>query len=323
MSAKKVARFSVFSQYQTQPSPSQRFVSNILFDRNVLGLIEEFIVFPVDHHKWNIKLEYSLYAHKICFNLLSGDLWVSGDKHITIYKTDKDLKPINYIQCKGIPTCIHSIAHGLMVISECSPTRIMVYDVNATRYDQIGRDILISTDRLIDGIGLIGVPFGVAINHTSRQIAITEWDTSCIYIYSLNGSQYRTLQTKVNRPHGLCWNEKDSLLYVSSVNDYLVHVIDVKNDKRLDTWGDKSPAKLNYPSNMLYNAYTQELLVNDQNNKRIVVFDSAGVPIKVSSTNPFYRQDFIFHCDDVFGQVLITSHSKGIYLEKLNDFICL
>ena len=74
---------------------------------------------------------------------------------------------------------------------------------------------------------------------------------------------------------------------------------------------------------MLYNAYTQELLVNDQNNKRIVVFDSAGVPIKVSSTNPFYRQDFIFHCDDVFGQVLITSHSKGIYLEKLNDFICL
>lgn len=311
MSAKKVARLSVFSQHQTLPSPSQRFVSNILFDRNVLSLIEDFIVSPVHHPKWNVQLQRTYYLHKICFNSLSGDLWISIEEYITIYKTDdNELQPVKTIRCRGIVSSIHSTVNGLMVVAQRLPNIVIIYDINGHFVHQIGKETS------------SGASHGIAINNTLQQIAIIEWNTSSIDIYQLNGLLDRTLKTKVTDAYGLCWNEKDSLLYIPSTKDYLIHVIDVKDDKQLDTWGDGCLENFDYPCNIVYNASSQVILINDQNNERLTVFDSAGIPIKMSRRSlPVH--DFVFHPDDASGHSIITSYNSRLCLEKLTDFISL
>ena len=311
MSAKKVARFSVFSQYQTLPSPSQRFVSNILFDRNVLSLIEDFIVFPADHPKWNILLQRCFNNHELCFNFLSGDLWVSAADYITIYSTDdSDLQPVKIIKCGGIVSSIHSTANGLMVTSECYPHQVMVYDVYGSHVRRICEE-------------KIGCIYGVAINNTLQQVAITDWNTCRIDIYNLDGLSYRTLKTTVTQPAGLCWNEKDSLLYISSLTDRSIHVIDVKKDKCISTWGDKYPAQLEYPTTVRYNAYTQELFVNDPHQKRILVLGLEGVPTKIFPCNCISPDEFVLHPDDVSGRVIVCTYDNRIHLAKSTDLVCL
>jgi DNA-binding beta-propeller fold protein YncE len=293
MFANKMACFSVFCrQPDTDKTdnkltpfdiPSQRFINHILFDRNLIKIIGQFIHFPLlkapliiggpheclpNHSSSHERLFRS--PRSICIHPITGDLWVADtvDKCLCVLRTKTETSlQIQTIKCKGKPQCLRiSGVSGHVVVVEAEPGAISLIGLHGTVCARFAE-------------GQLKDPCGVAINDKLKQIAVTDNAKHCVKIFSYDGVFLRKLSTVVHRPYGVCWNENLNLLYVGSRYDHRIHVIDMKDDKLISYWGNgegQGRGEFNWASGMMYKAVTQELLVADDSNDRIVVMDSQG-----------------------------------------------
>jgi DNA-binding beta-propeller fold protein YncE len=275
MSFKQIARLSVFLLETHPHSASQRFLSHVLYDRNVINIIEQFAESPLlapltfnmekdvnaPNYVWTARGE------SLCVHPVTEHLWVTdpNTKRLHIYNAEsKQVTLVQTLDCKGVPLCVRCSNGGYVFVSEKSPGAVSMYNAQRTMCGRFGED------RLID-------PRGIAINNTLQQIIVTDHGTYAIHVFNLHGVFLRTFHNAgVARPGSVCWNESASLVFIYSEYTDNISVINKKTGFCIKTIEKSDELDLSVIRGMIYRADTNEILMSDKKNHRIVSMDCQG-----------------------------------------------
>lgn len=264
---------------ELEQSSSRRFCYEKLFDRHLVFMIYDFLVFklpllaPLSFGTYGVGDTQFHCPVSLCVHPFTGHLWVADteNKRLCLHSTEnKELKRIRSIKCQGNPQCVRTSNIGRVFVAETTPSAVSILDALGTTCGRFGQGILES-------------PVCLAINNKQHQIAITENCKSIIHVYTFEGRFICILNTQAYDAKGLCWNENESLLYTSSWFNHCVHVLDAKTDTCICTWGRKlnsEHGQFDYPCGILYKTDTKEVLVTDEFNQRVVVMDCQGSSLK-------------------------------------------
>jgi hypothetical protein len=330
MSETKLARLSIFTPQPQLNVASHRFITNTLFDRNLICLIEEFSKPPLpllaplttDMHDED---DESFAGSSICVHPLTGHLWVAHRRRKRIYVYDTNNKSfvfpmlrIKTIDCDGYPQCVRISNNGIVVVAEYFYAAISVCPPDSTRY-KIGE-------------GRLNNPVDLTINNTLQQMAIADYDRKCVDIYSLGGLFMRTMKIFPVEPLSVCWNETDNLLYIFNRCDQKIYSFDMsalavvtlmKSNVCKGIWCNRtgvSRYQLRSSISIVYKADTKEVILSDGCNRRVVLLDHQGNQTKTFGANLLvYPSDIAFHPDDEYGQVFVCDQEK-IHIIQLNKF---
>jgi hypothetical protein len=297
---------------QEANTSAKRFALNALFDRNVLLVIVEYLKVSLTPMiigdicgggggNTQFHLPYSVQVHPI-----TGHLWVADthNKRLCVHNIERSFMPRLYsIECQGSPLCVRISRRGRVFVTEYGPSAVTMYKLDLTTSSAMS----VPCVRFGEG-RMMACFFGMAINDTTKQIAVADDKRYCIDVYSLDGLFNRTMKTSVVGTYGMCWNESENLLFVSSWHDHCVHVIDVTNNTKIAKWGSgqgSNHGQFNSPGGIAYRADVKQLLVADISNCRVEVMDWKGAHIKSYGTGErrklgqlSYPTDIAFHPRD-------------------------
>jgi DNA-binding beta-propeller fold protein YncE len=292
--------FSFLGGLITDDSALQRFSLNMLFDRNLLPLI-------FGYAKGALKVPLSFGSRgggemqfngplSLCVHPISGDLWVAdtGNNRLCVHSTEsKQLLRLKSIKCKGRPLCVRISNGGHVVVTESVVTERLVsyvtpHDGAVSLFDEKG----VCYHRF--GEGQLKDPYGVAINETLQQVAISDSWRNRIDVYTLEGVFVHTLSTRVSGPWGICWNENDALLFVSSRLYNCVYVIDMENRIQGST-----ESRYCNTRGMVYHKEAKQVLTADYNNKTQCIMNYRGIFVKTYGVigTPATPVDIALHPD--------------------------
>ena len=237
MASIKIASLSVFlpqkaveplsatsTAVSTPSTPCQRFLSNTLFDRHVLKLIQGFLSFPllalrslcVEEPRWGT-------VSCMAFHPITGNLWASHDidtgHHIKVYEINKrNVQCIDMIDCDN---CVHRICIG-----RCGLIVMIQNYESVFFFDDSKKSLTCFFDKRWSLS-----PVDVAINDTNQQVAVAA-DNGGIYLYSFTGVFLRALTAACGTvEHSICWNERQSILYLMGAFGRFFGILDTKNDR--------------------------------------------------------------------------------------------
>jgi hypothetical protein len=287
MNLAKTARLSIFFCPDLPQTASQRFSSNILFDRNLLTLIEQYVSFSLSvFATFKKTLKYldpptngkgfpdvdpydtlCKFTDSVCVHPITNHLWVTDriNRRLCVYQKLKESNTFVLIQCvacQGFPSCLCISYAGHVVVAECSSYAITVYETSTAAstaasssrpFDEKSNVVRHFGENTIMAVGL-------AIHNTYQQIIIIEKKPARIAIYSMKGDFLRVVNTFIRNPNKVCLNEKDSILFVSErwYTSDKIHAIDMKTDLWLCTW---ETWKKFFVHNMVYTQENDKLFI--------------------------------------------------------------
>ena len=291
----KVARLSVFVRPQpfvTQPSTTlqacQQFVTNILFDRNLVRVIEDFLAFPllapsvtsfheapsVDYHH-DGRYTNDISIGNMSIHPVTGQLWATDFRNRSIYVYDtahSKLSHIRTITCIYCPCRIRIGRNGLILIVHEKKSRCLYRSIASGSQWQRNRTVsILDESSEVFSFFLEKKMFeinDIAINDKLQQIIVA--GKRSIEFYSFDGKFIRKIKfDKCIRI--CCWNETESLLYLVMSSTWYPHegpnlfIFDVIHRRMINAFSMHSLRhgldRQIGVQNIMYNEYTKELFL--------------------------------------------------------------
>ena len=314
MASVKIASLSVFlAQIQTPLNattiPCQQFMTSPLFDRNLVKLVQEFLSFPL-LPRWSLSLKVPrfYYVLSFAFHPITGNLWIALDSTIMVYKINKkDSQCIDTIDCPGRVDRICIGRGGLVLI---------VHDTSSVCFLDDSKKSFTS---FFDTRYSFWV-CDVAINDTNQQIAIATTQGN-IFLYSFNWKILCVLKgiPSYRRPESICWNEKESMLYIIDDHAYLFIILDTKNDRVINTFEIVSDGKIKNNLQMVSRGYIEDeqkmivachdqvFIINTKNFSIEEIAVDISSALKREFPDPSSTCDFIFarRHNDIHNQLFV------------------
>ena len=286
--------------------PCHRFTINTLFDRNLVKLIKDFLSFPLlslssDH----TEVRHFYQATSIAFHPITGHLWLarSSKKQIMVYKINrKDSQCIDMINCPNYVSHICIGKYGLVLI---------IHDHNSISFFDDGKKSFIC---LFEGKRLHYL-YDIAINDTSQQIAVTTIQGP-ILLFSFNGTFLRLLTTCRTGKHSICWNEKESILYIMDEFTCSLSIFDTQNDRVINTFRIFSNGEMKNDLRIVSTGYIEherKLLLACHN--KVFVINTKDFSIKETRANFSGAFEPYFICVTFIG----SSARAFIFARQLNN----
>ena len=163
----------------------------------------------------------------------------------------------------------------------------------------------------------LGEPWGIAVNHDGK-IFVSDWDRSCIHIYSEAGRYVSNFgstgnDTPLKYPAGIAIDKRGRIIVADRGN----HVVCIYTPEgnlltRFGKMG-RAPGELYFPFGVAVSTDSSSIYISESGNHRISVFDSHGKFLrcfgkKGSNPGTFHLPRHI--CIDKQGRLLVSDEQN-------------
>ncbi|HXB20446.1 MAG TPA: YncE family protein [Candidatus Solibacter sp.] len=182
--------------------------------------------------------------------------------------TDAKLKQVAMIDLPGDPGFSHvAVANGQVVITRPENNTVEIFS-------PVKR-------RVVARISQIDNPRGIAVNDAGGRVYIAMAGSNRIAVVRTSDWQVEKLISVLHTPEKLLWVAETKSLYVSSVRDRVLSVVDPEGGV------EKATVEVNaLPQDMIYDPRRHQLLVSLQDLNQVVALDFANTsrPNKIVET---------------------------------------